>query len=122
MEAKNRKVITNEMIFEELQILKSQMQQLQADMESFKNPVGEFTSKWVDTYDVMRMLRVSRRTMDNYIKEGKLTPTRIKKRNYFEVAQVKALMKIPDERLLSYGVDVPWLREHVQPFLEMGDD
>ena len=122
MEAKNSKVITNEMIFEELQFLKSQMQQLQADMESFKNPVGEFTSKWVDTYDVMRMLRVSRRTMDNYIKEGKLTPTRVKKRNYFEVAQVKALMKIPDERLLSYGVDVPWLREMVRPMLEMGDD
>jgi len=122
MEAKNSKAITNEMIFEELQILKSQMQQLQADMESFKNPVGEFTSKWVDTYDVMQMLRVSRRTMDNYIKEGKLTPTRIKKRNYFEVPQVKALMKIPDERLFSYGVDVPWLREHVRPFLEMGDD
>lgn len=122
MEAKNSKTITNEMIFEELQILKSQMQQLQADMESFKNPVGEFTSKWVDTYDVMRMLRVSRRTMDNYIKEGKLSPTRIRKRNYFDVSQVKALMKIPDERLFSFGVDVPWLREHVQPFLEMGDD
>jgi len=122
MEAKNSKAITNEMIFEELQILKSQMQQLQADMESFKNPVGEFTSKWVDTYDVMQMLRVSRRTMDNYIKAGKLTPTRIRKRNYFEVSQVKALMKIPDERLLSYGVDVPWLREMVRPMLEMGDD
>ena len=110
------------MIFEELQNIRTQMEKMQADIESLKNPVGEFTSKWVDTYDVMQMLRVSRRTMDNYIKEGKLTPTRIKKRNYFEVAQVKALMKIPDERLLSYGVDVPWLREHVRPFLEMGDD
>ncbi len=122
MEAKNSKTITNEMIFEELQNIRTQMEKMQADIESLKNPVGEFTSKWVDTYDVMRMLRVSRRTMDNYIKEGKLTPTRIRKRNYFEVTQVKALMKIPDERLLSYGVDVPWLREHVRPFLEMGDD
>lgn len=122
MEAKNSKAITNEMIFEELQNIRTQMEKMQADIESLKNPVGEFTSKWVDTYDVMRMLRVSRRTMDNYIKEGKLTPTRIKKRNYFKVAQVKALMKIPDERLLSYGVDVPWLREHVRPFLEMGDE
>lgn len=122
MEAKNSKVITNEMIFEELQNIRTQMEKMQADIESLKNPVGEFTSKWVDTYDVMRMLRVSRRTMDNYIKEGKLTPTRVKKRNYFEVAQVKALMKISDERLLSYGVDVPWLREQIRPFLEMGDD
>lgn len=122
MESENSKTITNEMIFEELQNIRTHMEKMQADIESLKNPVGEFTSKWVDTYDVMRMLRVSRRTMDNYIKEGKLTPTRIKKRNYFEVPQVKALMKIPDERLLSYGIDVPWLREHVRPFLEMGDD
>ena len=122
MEAKNSKTITNEMIFEELQNIRTQMEKMQADIESLKNPVGEFTSKWVDTYDVMRMLRVSRRTIDKYIKAGKLTPTRIRKRNYFEVSQVKALMKIPEERLLSYGIDVPWLREHVRPFLEMGDD
>jgi hypothetical protein len=122
MEAKNSKKFTNEMIFEELKIIRSQMEKLQSDFENFKNPVGEFTSKWVDTYDVMQMLRVSRRTMDNYIKAGKLKPTRIRKRNYFEVSQVKALMKIPEERLLSYGIDVPWLREHVRPFLEMGDD
>jgi hypothetical protein len=122
MEAKNSKAVTNEMLFDELKIIRSQMEELRSDFENFKNPVGEFTSKWVDTYDVMQMLRVSRRTMDNYIKEGKLTPTRIKKRNYFEVPQVKALIKIPDERLLSYGGDVPWLREHVRPFLEMGDD
>ena len=122
MEAKNSKTITNEMIFEELQNIRTQMEKMQADIESLKNPVGEFTSKWVDTYDVMRMLRVSRRTIDNYIKVGKLTPTRIRKRNYFEVSQVKALMKIPEERLLSWGVDVPWLREMVRPMLEMGDD
>ena len=69
------------MIFEELQNIRTQMEKMQADIESLKNPVGEFTSKWVDTYDVMQMLRVSRRTMDNYIKAGKLKPTRIRKRN-----------------------------------------
>jgi hypothetical protein len=122
MEAKNSKAVTNEMLFEELKIMRSQIEELRSEFENFKNPVGEFTSKWVDTYDVMQMLRVSRRTMDNYIKAGKLTPTRIRKRNYFEVSQVKALMRIPDEKLLSYGVDVPWLREMVRPMLEMGDD
>lgn len=122
MKAKNSKTVTNEMLYEELKIIRSQMEEFRSDFENFKNPVDEFTSKWVDTYDVMQMLRVSRRTMDNYIKAGKLTPTRIRKRNYFEVSQVKALMKIPDERLLSYGVDVPWLREMVRPMLEMGDD
>ena len=95
MEAKNSKTITNEMIFEELKNIRSQMEKMQADIESLKNPVGEFTSKWVDTYDVMQMLRVSRRTMDNYIEEGKLTPTRIRKRNYFAIEDVKKLMHVP---------------------------
>ena len=95
MEANSTIKITNEMIFEELQNIRTQMEKMQADIESLKNPVGEFTSKWVDTYDVMRMLRVSRRTMDNYIKEGKLTPTRIRKRNYFAFEDVKKLMHVP---------------------------
>jgi hypothetical protein len=95
MEAKNSKTINNEMIFEELKIVRSLMEKMQADIESLKNPVGEFTSKWVDTYDVMQMLRVSRRTMDNYIKAGKLTPTRIRKRNYFAIEDVKGLMHVP---------------------------
>jgi hypothetical protein len=95
MEAKNSKTVTLEMLFEELKIMRSQMEELRSDFENFKNPVGEFTSKWVDTYDVMRMLRVSRRTMDNYIKAGKLTPTRIRKRNYFVIDDVKRLMHVP---------------------------
>lgn len=95
MESENSKTITNEMIFEELQNIRTQMEKMQADIESLKNPVGEFTSKWVDTYDVMQMLRVSRRTMDNYIKAGKLKPTRIRKRNYFAIDDVKRLMHIP---------------------------
>jgi hypothetical protein len=52
----------------------------------------------------------------------RLTTIQRYKRNYFEISLVKTLMKIPDERLLSYGVDVPWLREMVRPMLEMGDD
>jgi hypothetical protein len=42
----------------------------------------------------MQMLRVSRRTMDNYIKAGKLTPTRIRKRNYFAIEDVKRMMQV----------------------------
>jgi predicted transcriptional regulator len=117
MEAKNSKSITNEMIFEELKNIRSQMEKMQADIESLKNPVGEFTSKWVDTYDVMRMLRVSRRTMDNYIKDGKLTPTRIKKRNYFEVEKVKELMHIPEiPKLKSFQEDINWMIQAMASF------
>ena len=122
MEAKNSKAITNEMIFEELQNIRTQMEKMQADIESLKNPVGEFTSKWVDTYDVMRMLRVSRRTMDNYIKEGKLTPTRIKKRNYFAINQVKGLMHIPESpKIRSFQEDIQRLIQAMASLEEVED-
>jgi len=57
--------------------MKSMIMNLQSEMGSIKNQVDDFTTKWVDTYDVMAMLRVSRRTIDNYIKAGKLTPLRL---------------------------------------------
>jgi len=90
MEAKNSKAVTNEMLLEELKIIRSQMEQLRSEFENFKNPVGEFTSKWVDTYDVMQMLRVSRRSMDNYIK-GKLheLPPTTKNKLYVALSRAK---------------------------------
>jgi hypothetical protein len=122
METKNSKAVTNEMLFDELKIIRSQMEELRSDFENFKNPVGEFTSKWVDTYDVMQMLRVSRRTMDNYIKAGKLTPTRIKKRNYFEVEKVKELMHVPEiPKLKSFREDINWMIQAMAS-LEDGED
>ena len=42
MEANSTTKITNEMIFEELQILKSQILKLQAEIERLKNPFGEY--------------------------------------------------------------------------------
>lgn len=120
MEAMNTKNISNEILMEHILEMKSMIEKLQAEIQSLRNPVGDFTSNWVDTYDVMQMLRVSRRTIDNYIKAGKLTPTRINKRNYFKVSQVKALMKISEETLVKCGFDIPWLREQIKPMLEMG--
>lgn len=122
MEEQKAKNITNEILMEKILEMKSMIENLQSEIQSLKNPVAEFTSNWVDTYDVMQILRLSRRTIDNYIKAGKLIPTRIHKRNYFKVSQVKALMKIPEERLYSYGIDIPWMREQIRPMLEMGDD
>jgi hypothetical protein len=107
MEAITTKNITNEMLMEQFIEMKSMLTNLQAEINSLKNPVDDFTSKWVDTYDVMAMLRVSRRTMDNYIKAGKLTPSRINKRNYFAINQVKGLMHIPESpKIRSFQEDI----------------
>lgn len=76
--------------------MKSMLTNLQAEINCLKNLVDDFTSKWVDTHDVMQMLRVSRRSLDNYIKAGRLTPIRINKLNYFAINQVKGLIHIPE--------------------------
>lgn len=107
MEAITTKNITNEMLMEQFIEMKWMLANFQAEINSLKNPVDNFTSKWVDTYDVMQMLCVSRRTMDNYIKAGKLTPTRINKRNYFAINQVKGLMHIPEiPKVRSFQDDI----------------
>lgn len=55
----------------------------------------------------MQILRESRRSLDSYIKAGKLTPTRINKRNYFAINQVKGLMHIPEgPKLRSFQEDI----------------
>lgn len=86
----------------QLMEMKSIIMNLQSALESLKNPVDDFTTKWVSTSDVMAMLRVSRRTIDNYIKAGKLTPTPIGKRNYFTITQVKGLMYIPEPPTIRF--------------------
>jgi hypothetical protein len=77
-----------EMLMEQFMEMKSMIANLQSEIESLKNPVDDFLTKWMFTFEAMRMLRVSRRTIDNYIKAGKLTPVRISKRNHFAIAQV----------------------------------
>ena len=122
MEAVSTKNITNEMLMEQFIEMKSMITNLQAEINSLKNPVDDFTSKWVDTYDVMQMLRVSRRTMDNYIKARKLTPTRINKRNYFAINQVKGLMHIPEVRKVrSFQEDIQRMIQAMAS-LEEGQD
>lgn len=123
MEANTTIKITNEMLMEQFMEMKSMIINLQSEMDSLKNPVDDFTTKWVDTYDVMAMLRVSRRTMDNYIKAGKLTPTRIQKRNYFAINQVKGLMHIPPAPVIrTLREDVQIMMSHLAKMEEDGEE
>jgi hypothetical protein len=38
---------------------------LHAEMQRMKNPVGQFATEGIDSYDVMKMLNISRRTLCN---------------------------------------------------------
>ena len=72
MDGKQTQNITNEILMEQIMELKSMVAQMQSKIESIENPVDDFLTKWIDTFEVMRMLNISRRTIDNYIKAGKL--------------------------------------------------
>lgn len=123
MDPNNSKSITNEMLMEQFMEMKSMIANLQSEIESLKNPVDDFLTKWMDTFEAMRMLRVSRRTIDNYIKAGKLTPVRISKRNHFAVSEVKGLLYVPESpKIRSYQEDIRSMLQQVAKMDELGED
>lgn len=123
MEAVTTKNITNEMLMEQFLEMKSMIANLQSEIETLKNPVDSFLTKWIDTFEAMRMLRVSRRTIDNYIKAGKLKPVRINKRNHLAVTEVKGLVHVPEiPKIRSYQDDIQTMLKQVARMNEMGED
>jgi predicted site-specific integrase-resolvase len=77
----------------------------------------------MDTFEAMRMLRVSRRTIDNYIKAGKLTPVRISKRNHFAISQVQGLLHISESsNIKSYQKGIRFMLQKVAQMDEIGED
>jgi predicted DNA-binding transcriptional regulator AlpA len=123
MDANQTQNITNEILMEQIMELKSMVAQMQLKIESIENPVDDFLTKWIDTFEVMRMLNISRRTIDNYIKAGKLKPVRINKRNHFAVAEVKGLMYVPDTpKIRTLREEVQIMMGHLAKMEEAGED
>ncbi len=123
MDANQTQNITNEILMEQIMELKSMVAEMQSKIESIENPVDDFLTKWIDTFEVMRMLNISRRTIDNYIKAGKLKPVRINKRNHFAVAEVKGLMYVPDTpKIRTLREEVQIMMGHLAKMEEAGED
>lgn len=57
-----------------------------------QNPVKQLSNEWVDTYDVMNILQVSRRTLTKYLAEGKLKHTKHHRKNYFRLKDVEEFL------------------------------
>lgn len=123
MDENNSKSITNDILMEQFMEMKSMIANLHSEIESLKNPVDSFLAKWIDTFEAMRMLRVSRRAIDNYIKAGKLKPVRINKRNHFAVTEVNGLVHVLESpKIKSYHNDIKCMIQQVARMNEMGDD
>lgn len=70
----------------------SKIEQLHQVMIQSQNPVNQFSNEWIDNNDVMKMLGISRRTLCNYIRQGKIKSSRIGKRSYFKVQEVNQML------------------------------
>jgi uncharacterized protein YoxC len=75
------------------QMLIAKIDALHAEVSRKHNPVDQFAMEWVDTYDVMKMLNISRRTLSNYSKTGKLQSTRINNKSYFKVKEIHEFLE-----------------------------
>jgi hypothetical protein len=76
--------------------LMSKIEELHQVIIRNQNPVDQFSHEWVDSNDVMKMLGISRRTLCNYVSQGKIKSSRIGKRSYFAIKEVKRLLQIPE--------------------------
>ena len=74
------------------QTLLNKIDELIAETRNSKNPVDQFSHEWVDSNDVMKMLGISRRTLCNYVSQGKIKSSKIGKRNFFKIEDVKEMM------------------------------
>ena len=74
------------------QLLLEKIDALHAEVQRMKNPVDQFETEWFDGDEVMKMLNISRRTLYNYGKHGKLKSYKIGKRNFFKVQEVKGII------------------------------
>jgi hypothetical protein len=74
-------------------LLLEKIDTIQAELLRKQNPVDQFAIEWVDTYDVMKMLHISRRTLSNYVKSGRLKSTRINNKSYFKVVDINSFLE-----------------------------
>ncbi len=65
---------------------------MHAELQRMKNPVDQFAHEWVDSECVMKMLGISRRTLCNYVSQGKIKSSKIGKRCFYKVQEVKQMM------------------------------
>jgi hypothetical protein len=75
-----------------------------------QNPVKQMSNEWVDTYDVMNILNISRRTLTYYLKNGKLKHTKLNNKNFFRLKDVEEFLArnngyTTSENLKKHGVE-----------------
>ena len=74
--------------------LDKRMDKMEKEIEKLKkSPDALFKEEWMDGHEVMRALNISYRTLQTLRESGKLIPTRLLRKFYYKVSDIKALLK-----------------------------
>jgi hypothetical protein len=72
--------------------LKKQLDNIEREIRKLKDPVQVLSSEWLTIDEAAQALRVTRRTMFNYIYANQIFPNRINRKSYFHIDDVRELL------------------------------
>ena len=72
--------------------LLGKINEMHIELVKLQNPVKELSNEWIDTYDVLEILKISRRTLTKYIQKGKLKPSKIENKNFFRLRDIEEFL------------------------------
>lgn len=74
--------------------LNEEVSDIRKDVELLKKrPEMVLGEDWMDGQDVMQALHISQRTLQTLRDSGKLTPTRLLRKYYYKVSDIKSLLE-----------------------------
>ena len=73
--------------------LKKQLDRIEHELRSLRDPTRALASEWLSVDDVAHILRVSRRTMYNYLSSGQIPNSKIQSSRFFHIDDVREFMK-----------------------------
>ncbi len=77
---------------ESFQKLIDKLDQVHQELVKLQDPKKELSKKWIDTYDVCHVLNISRRTLTNYLRDGRLPYSKIDGKNFFKLDDVEQFL------------------------------
>lgn len=81
--------------------LKKQLDRIEKELKFLRDPTRVLASEWLSVDDVAQILRVSRRTMYNYLSTGLIPNTKIQSSRFFHIDDVRDFMRRRNGGMIS---------------------
>lgn len=78
--------------------LMKKIDEIHQELQKLKDPAYHFSKEYIDSYAVLDILQISRRTLTKYTSSGTLPYVRIDHKNYFKLEDIRNFMEA------NYGV------------------